>query len=81
MTNAGCCARLAQKTKRADSSPRYRSLITLQGHRTTQINVERLVGDAHSAATQLDRSAIIVQHQFIILESENLPSAECRARC
>src|SRR5580704_17090526 len=80
MTNAGCCARLAQKTKARQLVTEIAFANNLQGHRATQINVERLVGDAHSAATQLDRSAIIVQHQFIILESANLLSAVCRPR-
>ena len=37
-----------------------------------QIDVERLVSDPHSAATQLDRFAIGIQDQFIVLESPNL---------
>jgi hypothetical protein len=55
----------------------------LQGHRTPQVDIERLVGDTHSSPTQLDRSAIVVQHHFIVLESTNLrrtfriPRAAC----
>jgi hypothetical protein len=36
-----------------------------------QIDVERLVSDPHSPATQLDRFAIGIQDYFIVLESPN----------
>jgi hypothetical protein len=44
----------------------------LQRHRTPQIDIKRLVGDTHSAATQLDWSASLIQHHFIVLKSPNL---------
>jgi hypothetical protein len=44
----------------------------LQSHRTTQVNVERFVGDAHCPTTQLDRLAILIQHHLIVLKPSNL---------
>src|SRR5580704_19030251 len=65
-------AGFAQKTK-------LRRLITeipladdFQRHGAVQIDVERLVSDPHSPATQLDRFAIGIQDHFIVLESPNL---------
>ena len=34
-----------------------------------QIDVERLVSDAHRTATQLDRFPVFARHQFIVLKS------------
>src|SRR4029077_9018027 len=68
MTNAGCCARLAQKTKARRLVTEISFANNLQGHRTTQINIERLVGDAHSAATQLDRFPVFAGHESLVFK-------------
>ena len=39
-----------------------------QGHRTTQIDVERLVSYPHRTATQLDRFLVFTRHQFVVVK-------------
>ena len=43
-----------------------------QSHGAPEIDVECLVGDPHCAATQLDRSAIIIHRHFIVLKPSSL---------
>src|SRR5208282_4637205 len=69
-------AGLAQKAK-------PRRLITeilladdFQCHGAVQIDVDRLVGDAHRAATQLERFAVFTVDQLIVLKS-----LRCLFRC
>jgi pimeloyl-ACP methyl ester carboxylesterase len=57
-----------KKRPRADSSARYFSLIT-QSHRASQVKIERFVGDAHRAATQFDRFAILRRQQLVMLKA------------
>src|SRR5258708_1981887 len=40
-----------------------------QCHWAVQIDVERLVGDPHCTATQLDRFPVFALHQFVMLKS------------
>ena len=44
----------------------------LQRDRTPQIDIGRLVGHTHCPTTQLDWSAIRIQHHFIVLKSASL---------
>src|SRR5260370_21106441 len=69
MTNAGCCARLAQKTKARRLVTEISFANNLQGHRTTQINVERFVSHAHRAAAQLDWCPVIALRQLIVFKA------------
>ena len=50
---------LAEETKASLFVTQITFANDLQGHRTTQVNVERLVGDPHCPTTQLDRSAVV----------------------
>ena len=70
--DAGGGASLAQETKLGRFITQIAFANDLQGYRTTKVNIERLVGDAHRAATQLDRSASPVEGHFIVFESPNL---------
>jgi hypothetical protein len=63
---------LAQKSELSGFVTQISLTDDLQGHGTTQINVERLVGHTHCPTTQLDRPASFVQGNFIVLESPNL---------
>jgi hypothetical protein len=62
-------AGFAQKTK----SRRFITEISLADdfycHRASQVDIERLVSDAHCAPTQLDRFSVLARHQFIILKA------------
>src|ERR1700730_6622800 len=73
MTNAGCCARLAQKTKARRLVSEISLANNLQSHRTTQIHVERFVSNAHRAAAQLDWCPVIVLRQLIVLKALRQP--------
>jgi hypothetical protein len=57
-----------KKTKPSRLIPEISFADDFQRHRTTQINVERPVGDAQGAATELDCSALCIQHQVVILK-------------
>jgi hypothetical protein len=68
-----------RRRTRFTQKPKLRGLVAkisfadnLDRHRTPQIDIERLVGHTHSATTQLDRSAIRIQHHFVVLESAKL---------
>jgi hypothetical protein len=54
----GAC--LAQETKPSRFITQMPFVNDLQGHWAVQIDIERLIGDAHRPATQLYRSAILV---------------------
>jgi hypothetical protein len=71
MTDASGGTCLAQETKPCRFVTQVPFANDLQGHRTTQVNVKRLVGDAHGSTAQLDWSAIVVQDYFIVFESAN----------
>ena len=68
MTDAGRRARFAQETKPSRLVTEVSLADDLQGHRTSQIDVERLVSNPHRAATQFDRLTSLVGHQFVVLE-------------
>jgi hypothetical protein len=46
-----------------------------QSYRTTQVDIERLVGDTHSPTTQLDRAASLIQHHLVVLKPSSLRRA------
>ena len=69
MTDARRRAGLAQKTKPRRLITEISFADDFQCHRAVQINVERLVSDAHRTATQLDRFSIFARHQLIMLKS------------
>ena len=69
MSNAGRRAGLAQKTKPRRFITEISLADDFQCHRAVQIDVERLVSDAHCTATQLDRFPVFARHQFIMLKS------------
>src|SRR6266481_4651657 len=53
----------------------------LQCHRAMQIDVERLVSDAHRTATQLYRFPVFARDQFIMLKSLHCLFRCCRLDC
>src|SRR5271165_62446 len=63
------CAGLAQKTNPRRFITEIFFADDFQCHGAVQIDVERLVSDAHGTATQLDRSPVCARHQFIMLKS------------
>src|SRR5258707_15579894 len=69
MTDAGCRARLTQKTKPRRLVVKIASSNDLHGNGAVQIDVKGLVGDAHRTTTQLNRSAVFALHQLIILKA------------
>jgi hypothetical protein len=69
VTDARGRPRLAQKTKPRRFIPEVSFVNDLQCHRAVQIDVERLVGDSHRTATQLNRFLVFAQHQLIVLKS------------
>src|SRR5271165_5499259 len=78
MPNTGGRTRLAQKTKPRRFIPEVFFVDDLQCHRAVQIDVERLVGDAHRTPTQLDRFPVFVLDQFIVLKSLQRLFRYCR---
>src|SRR5208282_768133 len=64
-----CCPGLAHKAKPRRLIAEISLADDFQCHRAVQIDVERLVCDAHRTATQLDRFPVFTCHQFIMLES------------
>jgi hypothetical protein len=87
VAHAGGGTCLAQETKLGRFVTQISFAYDLQGNRTPQIDIERFVGDTHGPTPQLDWSASLVQHHFIVLESSSLRStvslfsAGCRLRC
>ena len=69
VTDAGRCARFAQKTKPCRFVAEISLADDFQSHGAVQIDVERLVSDAHRTPTQLDRFPVFALHQFIVLKS------------
>src|SRR5262249_44932809 len=69
VTNARCCTGFAQKTKPRRFIAQVPFANNLQGHRVSQIDVERLVSDPHRSSTQLDRFPVFARHQFVVLKS------------
>src|SRR5271157_4704424 len=69
MTNAGRRTRFTQKTKPRRFIPEVFFADDFQCHRAVQMDVERLVGDSHRTAPQLDRFPVCARHQFIMLKS------------
>ena len=45
----------------------------LQRHRALEIDVERFVSNPHRPATQLERLAVFVRHQLVVLKSFRCP--------
>src|ERR1700756_2382550 len=58
------------KRRRADSSPINWALITLQRHRTAQIDMDRFVRHSHRTATQLKRRSIFPGEDLVMVESQ-----------
>jgi len=77
VAHAGRRTCLAQETKLGRFVTQITFANDLQGHWTPEIDIERLVGHSHSPTTQLNRSAIGIQHHLIVLES---PSLRCTFR-
>src|SRR6516165_6076887 len=69
MPNAGRCTRLAHKAKPRRFITQISLADDFQCHRAMQIDVERLVSNAHRTATQLDGFAVFARHQFIMLKA------------
>src|SRR5271165_5839241 len=63
------CAGLTEKTQPRRFIPEVFFVDDLQCNRAVQIDVERLVGDSHRTATQLDRFPVFTLYQFIVLKS------------
>src|SRR5262245_15519172 len=68
-----CCAGFAQKTKPRRFITEILFADDFQRHRALEINVERLVSDPHRTATQLERLAVFVRQQLIMLKSLKHP--------
>ena len=62
-------ARFAQETKLSRFVTEVSFADDFQCHRGAQIDIHRLVSDAHCTATQLDRFPLFVKNQFVMLES------------
>src|SRR5215510_3253525 len=69
MPKTGCRPRLAQKAKPRRFITKVSLANDFQCHGTTQIDIERLVSDAHRTATQLDWFPVVARHQFIMLKA------------
>ena len=69
VTNARRRAGFAQKTKPRRFITEISLADDFQCHRAAQIDVERLVSDAHRTATQLDRFPVFARHQLVVLKS------------
>src|SRR5271167_4543628 len=78
MPNAGRRTRLAQKTKPSGLVTKISLADDFQCHGAVQIDVERLVSDAHGTATQLDRFAVFTRHQLVVLKSLRWLFRYCR---
>src|SRR5208337_1283231 len=59
----------AEKTKPCRFITEISFTDDFQSHRAVQINVERLVSDAHCTATQLDRFPVFARHQLVVVKS------------
>src|SRR6516164_9303422 len=62
-------AGFAQKTKPRRFISEILFADDLQRHWAAEIDVERLVGDPHRAATQLDWFPVFAHHQLVVLKS------------
>ena len=62
------CPGLAQETELSRFVTQISFANDLEGYGASQIHIEGLVGDAHCPTTQLDWSAIRIQHHLIVLE-------------
>ena len=62
VTDAGSGSCFTQKAKASRFIAEISLTDDFQCHETTQIDIERLVGNAHSAPTQLDRFPIFASH-------------------
>src|SRR6516162_688530 len=69
MTNTGRGPRLAQKAKPRRFITKISLADDLQCHGTVKIDVECFVSDSHRTATQLDRLAVLVRHEFVMFKS------------
>jgi hypothetical protein len=69
MTDARGRTRFAQKSLPCRLVAKMFFVDDFQSHRTPQIDVERLVGDPHRTATQLDRFPVFAGHQLIMLKA------------
>src|SRR5271166_1672659 len=72
------CAGLAQKTNPRRFITEIFLADDFQYHGAVQIDVERLVSDAHGTATQLDRFAVFTRHQLVVLKSLRWLFRYCR---
>src|SRR6516162_5006876 len=66
-------AGFAQKTKPRRFITEISFADDLQGHRASEIDVERFVSDPHCTATQLDRFAVFARYQLVVLKSFHRP--------
>src|SRR6516162_1160984 len=66
-------AGFAQKTKPRRFITEISFADDLQGHRASEIDVERFVSDPHCTATQLDRFPVFARHQLVVLKSFHRP--------
>src|SRR5260370_32854544 len=69
VTKARCCAGFTQKTQPRRFITEVSLIDDFQCHRAAQIDVARLVSDAHRTATQLDRFPIFARDQLVVLKS------------
>jgi hypothetical protein len=69
VTDARRCPRFTQKTKSRRWITHILLANDLQRYRTPQIDIERLVCDAHRAPTQLDRFPVVTRHQLVVVKS------------
>src|SRR5580704_9454574 len=69
MSQPRSCACFTQKTKSSCFITHVLLADDLQCYGTAQIDVERLVSDAHRTATQLDRCPVCALDQLIVLKS------------
>ena len=69
MTNARRRTGFTEKTKPRRFITEISLADDFQCHGAPEIDIERLVSDAHCTATQLDRFPVFADHQFIMLKS------------
>src|SRR6516164_3599014 len=67
--HAGGGPRFAQETKPRRLITQVSFANNLQRHRASEIDVERFVSNPHRTATQLDRFAVFIRRQLVVLKA------------
>src|SRR5208283_5465829 len=69
VTNARRCACFTQKTKSRRFIADIFFVNELQGHRTPEMNIERLVGYTHRTPAQFDGFPVFALHQLVVVKA------------